>query len=400
MTEVYTSKDVRAALRLVDRQLHQITSGDMRRFVALSDGRPVAHTQMQAVFNLRYPEGPMRALHEVIVTHGVAAEKFGPGGFERFLRLLHQMLEGQLVPSGEVTHRHATLVDVQSLIDRYGAQVSARTSAMLKEAVRLAGFGGRIIVEKTTSAVPSVELVRGYGFDLQQLLPVDFCFTGARVACIDGHIESVSEVHHLLEQAAAAREPVILFLRGVSDDVNHTLRINYDRGSLRVVPIGARFDLEGMNTLVDLATVTGCDLVSSLKGDLISNIDYASLPRVEQVTMFKGRVVVMTSKARSEVTALVTDLKRRRADELSDEKGSLLDKRIRSLSPNHVVVRLPADKDYVVNSQAMDYALRAVRSAVDRGVDASGSPVVTELAARYYASHCAASLSSVGACLV
>mgnify|MGYP000620896253 CR=1 FL=1 len=397
--EAYTSSDVRAALRRLDRRLHRITSGDMRRFLARSGGRPLSHTQMQAVFNLRYPQGPERSLHEVIVTHGVAAEKLGPGGFERYLQLLHQILEGHSVPTSEVTPRHPTLSDVQALVDRYGSQAGPRAAAMLKEAVRLAGFGGRIIVEKTTSPVPSVELVRGYGFDMQQLLPVDFSFTGPRVACIDGHVESVSEVHHLLEAAAAAREPAILFLRGASDDVKHTLKVNYDRGSLRVVPIGARFDLEGMNTLVDLATVTGCDLVSSLKGDLISGIDYASLPRVEQVTMFKGRVVVVTNKARPEVAALTADLKRRRSEEPSDEKGALLDRRIRSLSPNHVVVRLPDDKDFVVNSQAMDYALRAVRAAVDRGVDASGAPAVTELAARHYAARCAASLLSVGACL-
>ena len=399
MKEANASKDVAAALRLVDRQLHRLTSGGMQRFVTCSGGRPVVHTQMQAAFNLRYPSGPARALHEVIVTHGVAAEKLGPGGFERFLQLLHELLEGQPVPSGEVVPRHPTLVDVMSLVDRFGARGGPTSASMLQEALRLAGFGGRIVIEKTTATVPSVELVRGYGFDLQQLLPIDFCFTNARVACIDGHVESVSEVHHLLEAASAAREPAILFLRGTADDVKHTLKVNYDRGSLRVVPVGVRFDLEGMNTLVDLAAVAGCDVVSSLKGELISGIDYASLPRVDQVSMFKGRVVITVGQARPQVTSLVSDLRRRRAEEQSDEKGALLDKRIRSLSPNHVVIRLPADKDYVVNSQAMDYALRAVRAAVDRGVGPSGLPAVTELAARHHAMRCAASLRSVGAYL-
>lgn len=399
MKEAYTRNDVAAALRLVDGQLHRLTADGMQRFVACSDGRPMAYTQMQAVFNLRYPSGPCRALHEVIVTHGVAAEKLGPGGFERFLQLLHQLLKGQSVPSGEVSPRHPTLADVKALVDRFGSRGGPAAAAILQEALCLAGFGGRVIIEKTSAASPSVELVRGYGFDLQQLLPVDFNFSNARVACIDGHVESVSEVHHLLEAASAAREPAILFLRGVSDDVKHTLKVNYDRGSLRVVPIGVRFDLEGMNTLVDLATVVGCDLVSSLKGDLISSIDYATLPCVDQVTMFKGRVVVVVGKARPEVFSLVSDLRRRRADEQSVEKGILLDKRIRSLSPNHVVVRLPADKDFVVNSQAMDYALRAVRSAVDRGIDSTGMPAITELAARHHANRCAASLRSVGACL-
>src|SRR5690606_22334012 len=133
--------------------------------------------------------------------------------------------------------------------------------------------------------------------------------------------------------------------RGVSEDVKHTLKVNYDRGSLRVVPIGVRFDLDGMNTLVDLATVSGCDLTSSLKGDLISTIKFNELPRVEQVTLFKGRTVVTDSRSRMLVKNHVANLRKRRDEEKIDDVARLLDKRIKSLSPNHVIVRLPDDKD-------------------------------------------------------
>lgn len=399
MKEVYSTQDVEAAVRRIERRLQSIQDHQVKKVVARVQGRPVIHTQLQLLFNLKFGAGPDRQLYEVIVTHAAAAEKLGPGGFSRLLELLRDSAGGSPSPRKEVVAAHATVQDVARLVDRYGSQAGPRTTAMLKEALNLAGFGGRIIIEKTTSSVPSVELVRGYTFELEQLLPIDFSFIKSRVTCIDGYIESVSEIHHLLEAAAEAKEPCILFIRGASEDVKHTLKVNYDRGSLRVVPIGVRFDLEGMNTLVDLATVTGCDLISSLKGDLISTIKFNELPYVDQVTMFRGRVVVTSSQNRHAVKSHVSNLRQRRTEEQVDDVGRLLDKRIKSLSPNHVIIRLPDDKDFVTNSQAIDHALRAVRSAIDHGLDPTGNLVTTELAARYHATRCLQTLTGLGAFL-
>jgi len=268
---------------------------------------------------------------------------------------------------------------------------------MLQQALKLAGWGGRVIIEKTQAREPSVELVRGYTFDLRAILPLDVSFVHARAVCIDGYVEEVSEIHHLLEAAAEAKEPVVLFVRGMSDDVKHTLKVNYDRGSLRVLPMAVPFDLEGMNTLNDLSVVCGCDLVSSLKGDLISSIRLHTAPYVDQVSVWRGRCVVANTSTHAHVAAHVAELRRRREEEKVDDKGKLFDKRIKSLSPNHVVIRLPDDKDYVTRSQAMDNALRAVKSAVDFGVTAEGDLAATEMASRVHADRCVKTLLELGA---
>lgn len=399
MREVYSAQDIKLALRRIDRRLQAIQGRRAQKIVARVNGRPVLHTQLQLLFNMKFSTAVERRLYELIMTHAAAAEKLGPGGFSRFLSLLHEQLEGSRVTRSGGLPRHATVKQVEALVDRYGSQGGSRTIAMLKEAMRLAGLGGRIIVEKTSSSTPSVELVRGYTFELQQLLPIDFSFVRPRVACIDGYVEDVSEIHHLLEAASEAKEPCVLFVRGASEDVKHTLKVNYDRGSLRVIPVAVRFDLEGMNTLVDLATVSGCNLISSLKGDLISSAKFNELPCVDQLTMIKGRVAVMTAKNSKAVRDHVAKLRQRRVEEKVDDVALLLDKRIKSLSPNHVVIRLPDDKDFVTNSQSIDYALRAVRSAIDHGVNEHGELVATELAAGYHAEKCTKTLCEISAYL-
>lgn len=388
-----------AALRRVRNKLATVKK--IATALVRDRGRPLVHTHMQVVFNTKHAPAFDRAIHEALMTHALRAEKLGPGGFDRTIELVLERLEargGRQLPQ-HVVPRASTASDVERIVRLHTSRAGVRTAAMLQQALQLAGFGGRIIIEKTHSSTPSVELVRGYTFDLTPILALDVSFVKPRVVCIDGYIEEVSEIHHLLEAAAEAKEPVVLFVRGMSDDVKHTLKVNYDRGSLRVLPIAVKFDLEGMNSLNDLSVVCGCDLVSSLKGDLISGIKFHEAPHVDQVTVFKGRTVVANSSTHAAVAAHVANLRKRREDEQVDDKGKLFDKRIKSLSPNHVVIRLPDDKDYVVCSQGIDNALRAVKSAVDFGVTETGELVATEMAARVHADRCIKTLLDLGAYL-
>ena len=272
---------------------------------------------------------------------------------------------------------------------------------MLKQALDLAGFAGRIVVEKTV-ARPSVELVRGYTFDQAPAWPIKVRLERPRVICIDGFVEAVSELHHLLEEASEAREPLLLFVRGMSDDVKNTLKVNYDRGSLRVMPVIVKFDIEGINAINDISVATGAGLVSSHKGDLISNIRLAEAARIDEAIVHPNKVALTNTRSRLAVEAHVAFLRKKRKDEKVDDVAQLFDSRIKALSPNHVVIRLPDDKDFVTSSQSIDYTLRAIRALVDHGTIVHAGKktlTVTVLASEVHSSRCYSTLASLGAML-
>jgi hypothetical protein len=352
------------------------------------------HTKMQVLFGLKLKTDAERLIHETIMSNAVMAEKFCVGGFDRFIELLIN----EQTSSTNVVSRSAiapTMNDVKRIVSTCTKDADAFIENLTNKAILSAGFCGKVIVEKTQSNVPSVELVRGYTFLLKQLIPLNVTFTHSRIFCIDGYVENVSEIHHLLESAGEAKEPCVVFLRGASDDVIHTLRTNYDRGSLRVIPIAVNFDLEGMNTLVDISIVCGCDLVSSLKGDLISSIRFSDAPIIDQITVQNGRVVVTNSKTHNRVSQHVYELRNRRNDESIDDKGMLFDKRIRSLTPNHVIVRLPNNRNFIVNSQAIDQSLRSVKSMIEHGLTIDGELVAKEIAAQTYVVQCMRTLNDL-----
>jgi len=392
---IHPNASVSIALQHVCSRLEELSG---RRFLARGKEHLNVHTRVQAAFALKFAYALEQTLYEIVMAHVIAAEKLSPGGFDRCIELLmNELSSSDCISYCAVKPNHPIVTDIDRIVTMYaGIATHPGTKTMLREALGLAGLTGRIIIEKTQSYTASIELVNGYTFNLQRLLPLDVSLVKPRIFCIDGYIEEVAEVHHLLTAAADAKEPCIMFVRGMADDVKHTLKVNYDRGSLRVVPIGVRFDLEGMNTLIDLSMVTGCDLVSSLKGDLITSIKFHEAPRVDQVTTFNEQVIVTNSSTSRRVIGHVIELRARREVEKVDDKARLFDKRIQSLSPNHVVIRLPDDKDFVVNSQAIDYALRAISSLLGHGILDDGTLAATEVVARTYASRCADVLRGIG----
>jgi hypothetical protein len=81
----------------------------------------------------------------------------------------------------------------------------------------------------------------------------------------------------------------------------------------------------------------------------------------------------------------------------------LYDKRIKTLSPKHVIIRIPDDKDYVMSVQQIDRALRTIRSIVDYGIvrhDDHREIAMTQFAANVHVSKCVETLMSLGAILV
>lgn len=406
---IYTPTDVDIAIKRFVLTLRRTVDALGERSLVIVDGKLKVNTRLQSLFNIKFTDDIEKRVYEIMITHALASERLGPGAFDECITLtldnLLKIHRGILQPNkmnssrvfdGYTRGKHPTKYDVMNIVKRYS--VDENLERMIMTAIELAGFGGRIVVEKTMSNTRSVELVRGYTFDVSPAIPSNVRLNRPRIAVIDGFVEDVGELHHLLESASEAKEPVVLFVRGMSGDVIHTLKVNFDRGSLKVMPVIVKFDLEGINALNDIAVVSGTDVVSSAKGDLISTIKFNQLKTVESVVVYPNKVIITNSCTARAVASQVSMLMKKRNDESAvHDVAALYDRRVKSLSPNQVVVRLPDDKDFVVNSQSIDYVLRTIRSAIDYGVDDASQLVSTKHAAVIYADRCAATIADIGA---
>jgi len=162
------------------------------------------------------------------------------------------------------------------------------------------------------------------------------------VSCIviDGAIIEVSEIHHLLQKHAEEKTPCIIFARNFSNDVLNTLLTNKKRGSLDVIPISVGMTEETINILSDIAAICGCDVVSSLKGELISSAVKEILPVVDKIKIKKNSTFIQNKKSISNVRRQISSLVERQEGTTKEAVVALLENRIRALTSDIVCIRI------------------------------------------------------------
>jgi hypothetical protein len=226
------------------------------------------------------------------------------------------------------------------------------TSSIALQACNMTGHSGQLYVDKEYTSSTSVELTSGYTFPVH--IEENFALStktkewkefNVKTIIIDGIIESVGEINRILEYFHNEKRPGVIFARGFNDEVLGTLSVNKNRETLNVVPIVVPYDLEGINMLVDLAVVSNTDVISSLKGDVISNIDPLDLVTVGKIIATQDGIIISNETADARVRAHVNNILEQKNEASITDKKALLDKRTKALSSVCTNIKLSSDLD-------------------------------------------------------
>ena len=109
-----------------------------------------------------------------------------------------------------------------------------------------------------------------------------------RYIIIDGFIDKISEIHHLLYEASENKEPYVIFCKGMHEEVKHTIIKNNMRKTINVMPISFSTNEESINILNDIASCHNGEIISALKGDIISVEVRRDLSKGKKIKIHKG----------------------------------------------------------------------------------------------------------------
>jgi len=258
---------------------------------------------------------------------------------------------------------------------------------VIYEAIKLNGIEGKIYVENGVQENYIVEKNIGYVFNVY---PFKFFLNdlnntwnrqNVKVLIIDGMVERVSELDHLLNKSMETKTPLAIFARGFSEEVIATLKINYDKKILDVIPIKANYDLEALNILNDIASVANSGVVSAMSGDLISTTTWDNLAEVKKIRCSIQNVTIEEDKTQNYVMMHLQSIIEKRNSNLHvQDIIDLLDKRIKSLTNNITVISLPNVS--VINNNSIrtkiDVSLRLIKTLTNYGI-ININDVVSEL---------------------
>ena len=327
------------------------------------------------------------------------AESLGPCSGPILVRFAHNLLQSmtrrlESESCSIIDHSVSTTIDeLISRLPEISDQLDAKalsdiirfttgddmTSALVVEASLLAGTDCRIFIERAAGAISTIERTSGHTFNLSPN-PLFYkqnrwSFNDVSVFVVDGTILSVSEIDALLQACHKQNKPLAIFARGFRDDVISTMQANWLRGTLKVIPIEVSFDLESVNVLNDIAVCVGGDVVSSLKGELISTAKIDALPVARKVTC-KGSTVTIDGMANNaSISRHVVNLRRKRDAETLTDVRDIIDRRIKSLSSTSVTIRVASPTASSTNLlvQKIDFGLRTISSTLSHGTIRSNS---------------------------
>lgn len=306
-----------------------------------------------------------KRVFQLLLTHANKAESVAAGAYEGFLNYLFYRdhfisdLKNVALTSLNINNLLSTFVDEQS-------------KHMLIDCFDLIGLNGKIVLSQhpVNGDRNIIELNSSCYFP--EIIPAfqikSTKFLNPKLICIDGFIENVSEIHRVLENANSSKETIILFVRGLSNDVLNTLKINYDRGSLQVIPAIVKYDLDGVNLLNDIAITNFSDVVSSNKGQLISSINIDDYNRVDSVDVTSSGVLIENHRATKIIDLHTKKLQEKIINSNNQYEKDLVTKRIQNLGMNRVTIRLHENQNNKNKLFEIDRALRAVKASREYGI--------------------------------
>lgn len=322
---------------------------------------------LQHVLRLKFSNQKSQRFYESICAHAGSAEKLCPGAGLIFLKLLSAPDKKISIKSPRT--REEVLDVLRALID------DRVVVSMLCTALSLSTQSTKFSIGISSSSKRLVILTDGYTFTAKSLLKTKAELGNSVIACIDGFVESIGEIHHLLETLSQSSAKCVLFVRGMSDDVLNTLKVNNDRKTLCVHPFLVPFDPENVNTLVDVAISSGTDVVSTTKGDLISSVDFSKLGRVERCIVSGDTVKFTNSSTKKRVDEHVASLKKKLEER--QELVHVLSRRLKSLTSSCIDILIPDDMSFFSTSSSIDEGIRVISSVIDGSYDPAGIAVRT-----------------------
>jgi hypothetical protein len=187
---------------------------------------------------------------------------------------------------------------------------------------------------------------------------------------IDGFIESISEIHHLLEKISSENSSCIIFVRHLSDEVRSTLILNFKRGTLDLMPIEVGFDEKTLNILNDISICCDTDIISSHKGDTISGACRKEIPSIDKIIVTGSSVKIINESNRCAIDSQIKFLKQKINNHEEPDIVGLLKDRVSSLSSEDVKVSIGHDLlSYDRHTvEKFDKFFREIRGLIKYGV--------------------------------
>lgn len=250
---------------------------------------------------------------------------------------------------------------------------------------------GVITVEESKSAETYSEVVEGMQFDRGYLSPylatdtekMEAVLDDCLILITDKKISNIQDLLPLLEQIVQSGKKLLIIAEDVEGEALTTLVLNKLRGTFTVVAVKAPgFGDRRKEMLVDIATLTGGEVITSDLGLELKDASVAQLGRARQVKVNKENTIIVGGAGDKQAIAdRVTQIKSALETTTSEFDKEKLMERLAKLAGGVAVIKVGAATEVEMKEKKLriEDALNATKAAVEEGIVAGGGAALVNV---------------------
>ena len=261
---------------------------------------------------------------------------------------------------------------------------------LIAEAMEKVSADGVITVEESKTAETYSEVVEGMQFDRGYIAPYMVTDTEKMEAVLDDplilitdkKISSIQELLPLLEQVVQSGKKLLIIAEDVEGEALTTLILNKLRGTFTCVAVKAPgFGDRRKEMLVDIATLTGGQVISEEVGLELKDTQLSQLGRARQVKVDKENTIIVDGAGNSdEIKARVGQIRAQIETTSSEFDKEKLQERLAKLAGGVAVIKVGAATEIEMKEKKLriEDALAATKAAVEEGIVAGGGTALID----------------------
>ncbi len=269
-------------------------------------------------------------------------------------------------------------------VARVSANNDVEIGKLIAEAMRKVNKEGVITVEEAKGTDTTVETVEGMQFDRGYISPY-FVTSTEKMECemerpyillYDKKISNLKDILPILESTAQSGRGLLIIAEDVDNEALATLVVNRLRGSLKICAVKAPgFGDRRKEMLEDIATLTGGNVISELKGMRLDQATVNDLGTADKVSVTKDNTTIINGNGDKQAIAdRVAQIKVQIENTTSNYDKEKLQERLAKLAGGVAVLYIgaPSEVEMKEKKDRVDDALSATRAAVEEGIVPGG----------------------------
>lgn len=261
---------------------------------------------------------------------------------------------------------------------------------LIAEAMEKVTTDGVVTLEEGKTAETYSEVVEGMQFDRGYISPYFATDTDKMTANLDDayilitdkKISNIQDVLPLLEQVVQAGKKLLIIAEDIEGEALTTLILNKLRGTFTCVAVKAPgFGDRRKEMLVDIATLTGGQVISEELGLELKDTQLSQLGHARQVKVDKENTIIVDGAGNAEdIKSRVNQIRAQIETTTSDFDREKLQERLAKLAGGVAVIKVGAATEIEMKEKKLriEDALAATKAAVEEGIVAGGGTALID----------------------